>query len=53
MGLYESPNAGERATWLDRTVESGAGIVRINLLWATVCRIGPAAGSHESRERLL
>jgi hypothetical protein len=35
-GLYTSAVPAERATWLDRTVESKAGIVRINLLWARV-----------------
>ena len=47
-GLYISPDAGERSTWLDRTVDSRAGIVRINLLWASVAG-SPAFGSDESR----
>jgi hypothetical protein len=33
---YISANPAERATWLDRTVEAKAGIVRIDLEWAAV-----------------
>lgn len=40
-GLYVSADPAERATWLDRTVESKAGIVRINLTWATVVGAAP------------
>jgi hypothetical protein len=35
-GVYTSGNPAERATWLDRTVESNAGIVRINVFWSSV-----------------
>jgi hypothetical protein len=34
--LYTSAVPAERATWLERTVESKAGMVRINLLWGRV-----------------
>ncbi len=33
---YESGNPTERATWLDRTVEARAGIVRLDLSWRGV-----------------
>ena len=39
-GLYLSADPAERSTWLDRTVDSKAGIVRINLLWASVAGAG-------------
>ena len=35
-GLYASGDPAERATWLDRTVDSRAGIVRLGVTWATV-----------------
>ena len=35
-GLYESADPVERATWLDRTVDSGAGIVRLHVFWGAV-----------------
>jgi hypothetical protein len=35
-GLYVSADSAERATWLDRTVESNAGIVLIGVNWSHV-----------------
>ena len=35
-GLYLSPNPAERATWLDRTVDSNAGIVLMGVSWSNV-----------------
>ena len=35
-GLYESADPVERATWFDRTVDSGAGIVRLHVFWGAV-----------------
>ena len=53
-GLYESPDAGERATWLDRSVDAGAGIVRLHVFWAAVAGAtpppdptNPGGGSYE------
>ena len=33
---YQSSDPAERALWLDRTVDSGAGIVRLSVSWASV-----------------
>jgi hypothetical protein len=38
-GLLSSADPAERATWLDRTVEARAGIVRLDIKWALV--VGP------------
>jgi hypothetical protein len=53
-GLYESPDAGERATWFDRSVDAGAGIVRLHVFWAAVAGAtrppdptNPGAGSYD------
>lgn len=40
---YQSDNAATRALWLDRTVESGAGLVRLPLSWAALS-LGGYAG---------
>jgi hypothetical protein len=40
-GLYESPDAGERAMWFDRSVDAGAGIVRLHVFWAAVAGATP------------
>ena len=39
--LFESSNPGERALWLDRSVESGAGLVRLNVVWRAVAPTPP------------
>src|SRR4051794_20757286 len=39
--LYGSADPAERATWLNRTVESGAGIVRLHVIWANVAGATP------------
>jgi hypothetical protein len=33
---YQSGNAAQRAFWLDRTVQSGAGLVRLGVSWANI-----------------
>ena len=33
---YQSSRSAERSLWLDRTMDSGAGIVRLNIFWASV-----------------
>jgi hypothetical protein len=35
---YQSPDATERALWLGRTVDSGAGIVRLTVLWGPLVK---------------
>jgi hypothetical protein len=40
---YQSPNAGTRALWFDRTVEAGAGIVRLSIEWRGVAPQRPPA----------
>jgi len=40
---YQSPNSGVRALWYDRTVEAGAGIVRLPIEWRSVALQPPAA----------
>jgi hypothetical protein len=52
--LYVSGNPAERATWLDRTVEAKAAIVRIDLSWRGVAGSArpvdpsnPASGSYD------
>ena len=39
--LFESPNPGERALWLDRTVSSGAGLARLVVPWRVVAPSQP------------
>jgi hypothetical protein len=39
--LFESSNPGERALWLDRSVQSGAGIVRLGVGWGAVAPTRP------------
>jgi hypothetical protein len=38
---YLSGDAAGRAFWLDRTVDSGAGIVRLGVEWPAIARSGP------------
>ena len=52
--LYGSADPSVRATWLNRTVESGAGIVRLHVFWSVVAGatpppdpMNPASGSYE------
>ena len=52
--LYGSADPSVRATWLNRTVESGAGIVRLHVFWSVVAGAtpppdptNPASGSYE------
>jgi MYXO-CTERM domain-containing protein len=40
---YQSPNSGVRALWYDRTVEAGAGIVRLSIQWNALAPQPPAA----------
>src|SRR5829696_7393774 len=41
-GPYASRGPVERATWLDRTVQSNAGIVRLDVHWALLAELsGP------------
>lgn len=40
--LYASPDPATRQLWLDRTVQAGAGMVRLNVNWATIARTRPA-----------
>jgi Cellulase (glycosyl hydrolase family 5) len=40
---YQSPDPGKRALWFDRTVEAGAGIVRLSIEWRAVAPQPPAA----------
>jgi hypothetical protein len=35
-GLYLSANPAERATWLDRTVDSNAGIILVGVSWSNI-----------------
>ena len=39
-GYYQSGNAAERAFWLGRTVDSGAGLVRLAVSWQNVAGSG-------------
>ena len=39
--LFESSNPGERALWLDRSVQSGAGLVRLGVVWRAVAPTTP------------
>jgi hypothetical protein len=41
-GIFSSPDAAERATWLDRTKASGGSIVRIGLSWPGIAPRRPA-----------
>ena len=40
--FYQSANPSERSVWYDRTVDAGAGIVRLALTWATMAPNRPA-----------
>jgi hypothetical protein len=40
---YQSSNAGTRALWFDRTVETGAGIVRLAVHWQDFAPLGRPA----------
>ncbi len=50
---YQSGDPAERAFWLDRTVESGAGIVRFAVAWAERRGASAATRPHKPRQRLL
>src|SRR5512139_1716149 len=39
---YQSSNPAERAAWLDRTVEAGAGMVRLSIIWKDVAPNRPS-----------
>jgi hypothetical protein len=41
-GLYQSSDPAERALWLDRTVQSGAGLIRVNVGWRAIAPTRPA-----------
>src|SRR5215204_7615857 len=41
--LFTSPDPSVRATWLDRAVSGGAGIVRINVNWNAIVASKPAS----------
>src|SRR5262245_17602371 len=41
--LYESSDASFRDTWIDRTVSSGAGIVRVGVNWPSIVASQTAA----------
>jgi hypothetical protein len=41
-GLYQAPDPATRSLWLDRTVQSGAGLVRFNLSWRSAAPSRPA-----------
>ena len=43
--LYESPDAGARDRWMQRTTDVGAGFVRINVFWPSVVERKPQAPS--------
>jgi Cellulase (glycosyl hydrolase family 5) len=40
--VFLSADGAERATWLDRSAQSGAGFVRLALLWSEVARQQPS-----------
>jgi hypothetical protein len=49
---YQSGNPGTRALWFNRTVDAGAGIVRLSIEWKVVAQQRPAAPANPASYNL-